>query len=593
MKWIAPAVAVIVTLLLASRVADPLELPVRDLAMRLLPSRPATQAVVVVIDEASLQAVGPWPWPRTRLAELVDRIAAGGARGVILDVLLVDALPDDERLAQALRRIPSATVSVLNDRGEWLLPSPPIRAAATPAHGNFELDHDGIVRRFATTKQSRDQSLVALPVEAATIVTGRPVPIGVSIAPAFRTHPRDVPEIRAVDVLRGGGSLRGKLVFVGPIAYGLGDRVLTPVSRRHTPDPGVTVHAAAAESLIRGESIREVPPVLGGILAAVVLWVAGLRGRGVARSNGDVSSPRDLAAPRPWHPILLLFVILLLGETLLATTGFAIPFVTLLGCALFTFLVVNSRRLLASLRSSEASAKRLRRDREAEAESKRVLAHELKTPLASMRGLTQLLGGFELTDAERKRVTSLLEQEAGKLQSMVGGLLDLERLPLRDFEGTASFIQLESLVARRLELLRASADRPLLLSVEEKVMVRGDAVLLERVIDNLVTNALRYAPPPAPIQLRVRKEGSHGILEVEDRGPGVNAEDRERIFQRFFRGAAASSDGGGTQGLGLGLSLVAEVARWHSGSVTVETAADGGALFRFSLPLAERESGGE
>jgi signal transduction histidine kinase len=129
--------------------------------------------------------------------------------------------------------------------------------------------------------------------------------------------------------------------------------------------------------------------------------------------------------------------------------------------------------------------------------------------------------------------------------------------------------------------------------VEQKVVVRGDAVLLERVIDNLITNALRYAPPPAPIEVRVHKEGGHAILEVEDHGPGISAEDHERIFQRFFRGAAASATGGGTHGLGLGLSLVAEVARWHSGSVTVEGAVGGGALFRFRLPLAQRTSGGE
>src|SRR5262249_26993742 len=98
-----------------------------------------------------------------------------------------------------------------------------------------------------------------------------------------------------------------------------------------------------------------------------------------------------------------------------------------------------------------------------EAESKRVLAHELKTPLASMRGLTQLLSDFDLTEAERKRVATLLESEAGKLQSMISGLLDLERVPLRDFAASTSVTDLGKLVEARLEFLRAGTNRPLVM----------------------------------------------------------------------------------------------------------------------------------
>ena len=72
------------------------------------------------------------------------------------------------------------------------------------------------------------------------------------------------------------------------------------------------------------------------------------------------------------------------------------------------------------------------------------------------------------------------------------------------------------------------------------------------------------------------------MIEVEDHGSGLTEAERERVFDRFFRGASAA----GTQGLGLGLSLVAEVAKWHSGHVLVVSAADGGSLFRFTLPLA-------
>ncbi len=550
-KWVVGAVAVVVTLLLAFGVAGPIELPVRDGVLRLLRAKPAAATVIVVIDEASIRTIGPWPWSRTQLAALVDRIVDGGARAVLVDILLTDPHSDDERLARALRRIPSAAVAVLDEHGEWLMPSPPLLTASIPAHGIFERDHDGVMRRFVTTKQSRDHALTALPVEAASLASGEPVPVGVVIAPLFRTRPRDVPQIAAATLLNGGDTamLKGKLVFIGPTAFGLGDRVITPVTGRRSADPGVTVHAAATESMLRHETIHEMPPIASGVIAAAavacVLFARRLRITALA----------------------LLIATFGGGIPLLAFTGVAVPFVTLTACIAVTFGALEARTLLDAQRRSEGVAAGLRRDREAEADSKRVLAHELKTPLASMRGLTQLL----------------LESEAGKLQSLVGGLLDLERLPLRDFEGSASVINLGDVVAARLEFLRASADRPLVMSISPEVFVRGDASLLERVIDNLVGNALKYAPPPAPVRVSVRRENGCGVLEVEDRGPGLSPEDRERVFQRFFRGRTA----GGTQGLGLGLSLVAEVARWHGGSAGVEAASEGGALFRVSLPEVE------
>jgi signal transduction histidine kinase len=135
-----------------------------------------------------------------------------------------------------------------------------------------------------------------------------------------------------------------------------------------------------------------------------------------------------------------------------------------------------------------------------------------------------------------------------------------------------------------MEVLRASAGRPLRDSAARGILVRADAMLVERVIDNLVGNAMKYTAVPSPVDVTVRSSGSEALLEVEDRGPGIGDAERERIFQRFFRGSTAR----GTEGLGLGLSLVAEVARWHGGRVTVERAPHGGSLFRVALPLAEK-----
>lgn len=566
---------IVVTLLMAFDRGPTLELPVRDLAMRSLPKKAAQATVVVAIDERSLREIGRWPWPRGVLAQLVDRAASAGAKAVVLDILLAEPSDGDEALAMAMKRVPTIAVSVLVEGEQWIVPAAKLRESAVVAHGNFELDHDGILRRFASTKQDRDRSYTALSIEAASILGATSIPVGRSVAPAFRTRPREIPQVSAADVLRGQNisKLRGRLVFVGPTALGLGDRVLTPVSTTRAPDAGVTVHAAAAEALLRNERIRDLPPIVSGLAAG--LLVASIL---VAR-NRERRMRIGIAAA-------LLIAVAIGGYWLLSISGIAVPFVILMLTVTLAAAGVETTLMGTSLKESgvrlEEIATRLAEQRAQDVESKRILAHELKTPLASMRNLTQLLGDFELSPNEQKRVARLLQSEAGKLQSMVDALLDLERLPLRDFRASSSVTDLGELVRARVDLLRASVARPVLISVSEDVFVRADPILIERVVDNLVGNAIKYAPAPQPIEVSVRQTSDVAILEVADRGPGIAAEERERIFQRFFRGATAA----GTEGLGLGLSLVAEVARWHGGSVTVDRSAAGGAAFRFMLPVA-------
>jgi signal transduction histidine kinase len=591
---IAIAAGVLVTFLLASGVTEMLDLPARDVVLRMLPERAARHAIVVALDERSLRSVEPWPWRRERIAELLDRCA--GARAIVVDVLLTDERDGDARLAASMARVPVIAVSVLGDRGEWLLPAPLLRHAATPAHGSFEVDHDGILRRFASTKQNGERALTAVSVETASLISGAPVPIGVSIAPAFRTPARTIPLVSAVDVLRNratAGRLRGKLVFIGPTALALGDRVLTPTSAAHRPDVGVTVHAAATESLLRGDVIRTAAPLVSGAVAAVAIFIV---------LHFGTTRVRRISIA------IAAIVLLTASSVALLDRNLALPYVTLVLGIAIAAAIAETVAVTATLRRGHAAvtrlesglgivpapqlddvgprietlAERLAEHREREADAKRLLAHELRTPLASMRGLTQLIGGFELSDAERQRVASLLELEAGKLQTMVQALLDLEKLPLRDFDASANVLDIGELAGARVEFLRASTDRALHFSSERALRVRGDAALIERIVDNLVGNALKYTPQEAAVTIRVRRAAGDAVLEVDDRGPGIAPAERAKIFERFARGSTAA----GTQGLGLGLSLVAEIARWHRGGVTLDDAEGGGARFRVTLPLA-------
>jgi signal transduction histidine kinase len=556
--WIAAVAGVAVTLLLAFDILDPVELPARDFALRALATRPAGSTVVVAIDEESLRTIGPWPWDRATLAAIVNRAAGAGARGVILDILLTDARPGDDQLAAAAHRLPVLAVAVIDEHGEWLMPARPLSQAMVAAHGNFEVDDDGIVRRLSATKQSQDRALTALSVEAASLITGAPVPVGRSLSPAFRTPAASIPTISAAQALRDpalASPMRGKLVFVGLAALAVGDRVLTPTSARHRPDPGVMVHAAATESIVRGDVLHELPPLVAGLLVAVAFGMIML-----ARRRLIVTA--------------VIVVLTLAGGVLLLAAGIAIPFMTLVAASVFAVAGAEAVGGVEALRRSQA---RFVDHRERDAESKRVLAHELKTPLASMRGLTQLMGGFELSPEERKRVASLLEHEAEKLEALVETLLDLERLPLRDFASSSSVLDVGDLVAARIDFLRASTNRQLSVSTEAEVLVRGDAALIERAVDNLVGNALKYTA--GPVTVHVASNRGEALIDVEDSGTAISDAERERIFQRFVRGETAA----GTKGLGLGLSMVAEISRWHGGTVTLESSGQGN-RFRVRIP---------
>jgi len=209
------------------------------------------------------------------------------------------------------------------------------------------------------------------------------------------------------------------------------------------------------------------------------------------------------------------------------------------------------------------------------------VAHELKTPLTSVKGLAQLLAQFDLSVPERNRVAQMVVSETSRLAEMVDALLDLERLRLRVFERDAVPLDLSSVCTERAALLRAGTRREIHTEIQADLHVLGDKGLLERVIENLVSNALKFSPDETPIQICLKAGESYATLEVEDHGPGIPIQERERIFGRFARGSTQ----GLAPGLGLGLALVAEVVAWHCGRVEADASFGGGSVFRIRLPL--------
>ncbi|MBK9375029.1 MAG: CHASE2 domain-containing protein [Holophagales bacterium] len=560
-----------VSLALASGFPAALDLPVRDALLRTLPSRPVTDVAVVAIDEGALATEGPWPWPRTRLAAVAGAAREAGARVLAIDVLLVAPGEGDDALAARLGEMPSILAAGLDAKAGWLLPAPSLRGAGRLAETSFDVDHDGVMRRLSATKQRDGFSLPALAVAAVSLADGpaRPVPVGRVLVPDFRHRPAGVPLVGAADLLAGrsGGKLRGRVVFLGVTAAGLGDRFVTPGSPSGTPEPGVLIHAATASCLLAGGLLWPVPPFASGFLAAAFAVLALFAGRS--------------AGPRRRLLLgALALVPLGLGAPLLAA-GVELPVATLTGGTLLVILAVEARAAWRGEREA-ARGEALRTE---EAEARRVAVHEMKTPLTAVRGLTQLLSGFDLSPAERARVVAMVGEETERLGGMIESLNAVEKVRLADFDATARPVDLGALVAHRAAAIGAGAPGRVSATAEEGILVLGDEGFLARVVDNLVGNALKFSPPSSPVRLAVTFRGDDALLSVTDGGPGIPEAERERVFGRFVRGSGT----GGAEGLGLGLSLVREVVTWHRGHVSVRSADGTGSVFEVVLPALREQ----
>lgn len=217
------------------------------------------------------------------------------------------------------------------------------------------------------------------------------------------------------------------------------------------------------------------------------------------------------------------------------------------------------------------------------------VSHELKTPLTALREGSDLLSDEvvgQLT-AEQREVTKILKENSVTLERLIQDLLTYSQSQSaeRIAQKTALEIkplQLKDLIDEVVDTQKiAIVAKGLLLKREcEKTSMLGDAAKLKVVIDNLLSNAVKYSPTGGTILIRLGKRNDNAIIEVIDDGPGIPPEEREKIFDPFYRSKTAIATG--TKGTGLGLAIVRDYVEMHQG--TVSSIAAAGARFRVVLP---------
>jgi len=339
-------------------------------------------------------------------------------------------------------------------------------------------------------------------------------------------------------------------------------------------------------------------PVRYGLAVVFTLAVAGVKL--AIPAFGSPGPDLFLTIPVAASAVLAGFgpaLIAIIGTTLIAAyftppAGFAISLNTNgLDVIGFFFEGVVVAILGAAVRAAfTRTAESLRRREQLEQERTALIAtvnHELRNPLASLSGHLQLASRYAAREDMRERVPASIDEARRQVSRLVRLADDLQVISSRvaDFRVEPEAFELVAATraaARRVQAL--DPGRPITVNAPAaSVMVRADPARLDQIFDNLLKNAIAYSARGSAIELWAVAEADHAVIRVRDHGPGIGVADRERIFERFARGAAAADQ----PGMGIGLYVSRAIATRMDGRLFVETSSPDGSTFTVELPLAE------
>ena len=584
---------------------------------------PSSDIVIVAIDEQSLARLGRWPWSRQRLAALVEQLHAAGAGPLLLDAILSEPQHDDpaadRRLAAAIAAHGRVVLPVFmpGAGSNAVLPLPQFARWARLGHAQALVDRDGVSRRYLVWEASAAASYphVAALLLPPSLDPPPPAPTGRQDTLVPYSGPAGhYLRVSAADLLEGRvpqGVLRGKTILFGATATGLGDNLVTPLAAVNGTMPGVEFVANVLDALGTGRVLRPVAGAVHLATTAAMLLVVLLALL--------LTSPRIALLVTLGAAVLVLLV----AWALLRTAGLWWPPGALVAAIALAYPLWSWRRLEASLSTMtretariaalsrpgggavlastsyldpvetriaaisaavdqiavalalEASTPESRQQRD---DMMRHLAHDLRSPLVSLRALAG-----QLRDGDSAQHAALLQRVdacARRSLDLTEQLLLLGRAQTLDPAGFAE-VDLVQLLHQCADDLWEDAQRSgaqiKRQCAADIAVVQGDARLLQRALLNLGWNALRHGPPGAVVTLSLQVLPDACVLSVHDQGAGFAPGQLEHLSQRNTQGAQ------GREGYGLGLPLVQLVARKHQARLLAEHPPGG--EFRLSLHL--------
>lgn len=203
--------------------------------------------------------------------------------------------------------------------------------------------------------------------------------------------------------------------------------------------------------------------------------------------------------------------------------------------------------------------------------------HELRTPITVIRGNLEVMGD---DPDDRVETVKVVTDELDRMARIVDDLLDLAKAEQPDFIQPGP-IDLDEFIRELVGKAAALQERPWHVERAEPAQFHADRHRLNQAMMNLARNAVEHTPAGAPVHVGGEIDGSAVVLWVRDEGPGIEEQDRQRIFERFSR---AESTRARTEGAGLGLAIVAAIAEAHGGTVSIDDPPEGGARFTVTIP---------
>jgi two-component system sensor histidine kinase KdpD len=246
--------------------------------------------------------------------------------------------------------------------------------------------------------------------------------------------------------------------------------------------------------------------------------------------------------------------------------------------ALEALVAIASRR--DALQAEAVQTEALRRSDDVKTAVLRAVSHDLRTPLTAIVAAGHALGGTSLSPEERTELSAAVVGEGQRLAGLVEKLLDLSRLEAGSAEPRRDWVSLEEVILAAREGGRGGEVR---IGVDPDVpQLRADAAQLERAFANLLENARRYSSGQ-PVHVHIRRNGPRVLVRVVDRGPGIAAADRERVFEPFYRGPQQATRP--WTGSGLGLAIAKGFVEANGGTIAVESLPGQGTSFVVELPI--------
>jgi len=268
-------------------------------------------------------------------------------------------------------------------------------------------------------------------------------------------------------------------------------------------------------------------------------------------------------------------------------------------------LVIERERLLRERSEAQANEIALSEANQRMNEFLGIASHELKTPITTIKGSTQLLErrlkkmmNLEtVTGEERTRLQDeaqdLLRRtntQVNRLTRLINDLLDVSRIQAHKIEPHMERTNIVTVLQDVVEeQMRVAADRTITLNLpsEPAISVLADVDRIEQVLTNYISNALKYSASDKPVEVSLRIQGHDACVSVRDEGPGLPEQEQDRVFERFYRVKGLEVRSGSGVGLGLGLYICKTIIELHNGRIGVESEEGNGATFWFSLPLAD------